>query len=145
LTRDDRNPASTEAPPAAPALPGVYASIRFRGDGNKKGDGKPIRRLAITSILKQNTLCFALPLRSFYRRGAPRRLTRNDPFRRFFGFSRLTMESVAAGETVTRGWSSHSSFCERVLTLQVRPATPECFAALVLQRRTAIERARKWR
>ena len=29
---------------------------------NKKGHGKPIRRLAMTSILKQNTLCFALPL-----------------------------------------------------------------------------------
>ena len=29
---------------------------------HKKGHGKPIRRLAMTSILKQNTVCFALPL-----------------------------------------------------------------------------------
>jgi hypothetical protein len=32
---------------------------------NKKGHGKPIRRLAMTSILKQNTRwCLALPLHS---------------------------------------------------------------------------------
>jgi hypothetical protein len=33
----------------------------------KKGHRKPIRRLAMTSILKQNTVCFALPLCRNYR------------------------------------------------------------------------------
>jgi hypothetical protein len=33
----------------------------------KKGHRKPIRRLAMTSILKQNTVCFALPLCRKYR------------------------------------------------------------------------------
>ena len=35
----------------------------------KKGHRKPIRRLAMTSILKQNTMCFALPLCRRYRQG----------------------------------------------------------------------------
>jgi hypothetical protein len=45
--------------------------MRSRGacDAKIKGHGKPIRRLAMTSILKQNTTCFALPLCSHYRRG----------------------------------------------------------------------------
>jgi hypothetical protein len=38
--------------------------------GKQKGHGKPIRRLAMTSILKQNTTCFALPLCSNYRRSS---------------------------------------------------------------------------
>jgi hypothetical protein len=40
------------------------------GGRAKKGHRKPIRRLAMTSILKQNTVCFALPLCRCYRLGA---------------------------------------------------------------------------
>jgi hypothetical protein len=39
---------------------------RITQDSNKKGHRKPIRRLAMTSILKQATLwCLALPLHSY--------------------------------------------------------------------------------
>ena len=57
---------------------------------NKKGHRKPIRRLAMTSILKQNTLgCLALPLHSYVSTAAHGRLNRDlyaiRAFARFFG------------------------------------------------------------
>ena len=43
------------------------STSRDLAERNKKGHRKPIRRLAMTSILKQNTVCFALPLCCNYR------------------------------------------------------------------------------
>jgi hypothetical protein len=57
---------------------------------NKKGHGKPIRRLAMTSILKQNTLVVSCPPVTFVRIGvaAPGGSRRIGSARRLIDLSR---------------------------------------------------------
>lgn len=64
------------------------------GYNAKKGHRKPIRRLAMTSILKQNTLCFALPLCCCYRRGRRLASSRRESWRRNDRFSPKPREDL---------------------------------------------------